>query len=405
MNALSRLALRNLIRNRRQSALTVAIVAFGTWAIIVLWGFTEGTTDSMIRSQVTLDTGELQIHRQGYRDDPNLELAFTEEQFQSLQTQLNLESDIRGMSPRLTTEGLLQSAYGSQGVIIRGFNPELEKQVTLLEDTVEEGGVFLQGDGEILIGRSLAEKLDIRLGERIVIQAQGLSRARSKGFRVVGLLSIGLTLLDDGMVFVHINDAQNLTGVTTSTEIALSLNGKAPESLKAELQPQLGESFEVSSFFDLNPLVGLFAQVGQFRMLPLMLILGALAGFGVANTVTFTVLQRTREFGVMLALGLKPKQLSRLITFESLSTGMVGFVIGAFFAFLLNSYLQSEGINMQFYSDAFPDLGVPHVLYSKVAWWHGFYGWIVVMLTALISARYPARRAASLEPTEAMRYV
>jgi len=404
MNALSRLALRNLIRNRRQSALTVAIVAFGTWAIIVLWGFTEGTTDSMIRSQVTLDTGELQVHREGYRDDPNLELAFTEEQFQSLQTQLDADSDIRGVSPRLITEGLLQSAYGNQGVIIRGFDPEHENQVTFLQNTVEDG-VFIQGEGEILIGRSLAERLDIRLGERIVIQAQGLNRARSKGFRVVGLLSIGLSLLDDGMVFIHINDAQNLTGVSTATEIALSLNGKAPESLKSELQPRLGNAFEVSSFFDLNPLVGLFAQVGQFRMLPLMLILGALAGFGVANTVTFTVLQRTREFGVMLALGLKPKQLSRLITFESLSTGMIGFMIGAFFGFLLNFYLQSEGINMQFYSDAFPDLGVPHILYSKVAWWHGFYGWIVVMLTALISARYPARRAASLEPTEAMRYV
>lgn len=403
MNALSRLAFRNLVRNRRQSALTVAIVAFGTWAIIVLWGFTEGTTESMIRSQVTLDTGELQIHRQGYRDDPNLELAFGEDQYQTLQSTLASQSNIEGISPRLMTEGLLQSAYGSQGVLVRGFDPELEKNVTLLHQTVEEGA-FLQGTGEIVIGQSLAERLDVRLGERVVIQAQGLNRARSKGFRVVGLLSIGLTLLDDGMVFIHLDDALSLTEVAAPSEVALSLNAD-PESFKTQLQSQLGETFEVSSFFDLNPLVGLFAQIGQIRMLPLMLILGALAGFGVANTVTFTVLQRTREFGVMLSLGLKPKQLSRLITFESLFTGMVGFVIGAFFGFLLNMYLQSEGINMRFYSDAFPDLGVPHVLYSKVSWQHGFYGWLVVMLTALVSARYPARRAASLEPTEAMRYV
>lgn len=405
MKALARLAVRNLVRNRRQTALTVAIVAFGTWTIIVLWGFTEGTTDTMIRAQVSLDTGQLQVHRAGYLDDPNPALAFSSSQAQRVQATLAQRPEVVGAAARLVAEGLLQSAYGSQGVVVRGLDPNAEPRVTQLAQAVVEGH-FLEGPGQMLLGSALAKQLDVRLGERVVLQAQGVSRTRSKGFRVVGLLSVGLPLIDEGMAFAALGDVQALTEASGPSEYALALaSGASPEAVRDALAAALGADVQISTFFDLNPLVGAIAQIGQVRMIPLMAILAALAGFGVANTMTFTVLQRIREFGVMLALGLRPKQLARLITVESALTGMVGFLIGAALGYALNLYLQREGINMRFYSEAFPDLGMPHTLYSKVAWWHALYGWVVVMLMALVAARAPARRAARLEPTEAMRYV
>jgi ABC-type lipoprotein release transport system permease subunit len=208
------------------------------------------------------------------------------------------------------------------------------------------------------------------------------------------------------MVFIGMEDGLALTDAVGPTEIVIMAQpGVDADLIKSNLINLVDASTNVSTFYDLNPLVGMIVQIGQIRMIPLMFVLAALAGFGVANTMTFTVYQRIREMGVMLALGLKPKQLSRLVTVESIFTGIVGFVIGAMIGFALNYYLQTEGINMKFYSEAFPDMGVPHVLYSKIAWWHGLYGFIVVMLTAVVLSRYPARRAANLEPTEAMRYV
>jgi ABC-type lipoprotein release transport system permease subunit len=400
-----RLALRNLIRNRRQSALTVAIVALGTWAIIVMWGFTEGTTDTMIRAQVSMDTGSVQIHRDGYLEDPNLDLMFTSEEADTLSSLASQQQGVAGVSVRLITEGLMKTSYGSQGVIVRAIDAQGERQVTELEQTLVDGR-YLENTGEIMVGQSLAEKLDVLLGERVVVEAQGVKRARSKGYTVVGILSIGLAAMDNNMVFIGMEDGLVLTDAAGPTEIVLAAQpGADSDTIKSELQNKVDASFEVSTFYDLNPLVGMIVQIGQIRMIPLMFVLAALAGFGVANTMTFTVYQRIREMGVMLALGLKPKQLSRLVTVESIFTGIVGFAIGAMIGFALNYYLQTEGINMKFYSEAFPDMGVPHVLYSKIAWWHGLYGFIVVMLTAVVSARYPARRAANLEPTEAMRYV
>lgn len=405
LKLIARLALRNLVRNRHQTALTAAIVALGAWTIIVIWGLIDGSIDSMLNAQISLDTSDMQVHRQGYLDDPDLANTLSAEQLGNLDQRLKAYTEVWRLSVRLVTEGLLQSAYGSQGVVIRGIQPAMEPGVTVLDQRVV-AGQFLSGAGEILLGRALAEKLDIRLGERVVLQAQGLERTRSKGFRLVGMIDAGLTQLDRGMVFIHLEDAQMITDVAGASELVVSLVGGADaQRFSKTLQDALGAEVEVSSFYDLNPLIADFVKISRFEMMPTMLLLAVLAGFGVANTITFTVLKRIREFGVMLSLGLRPKQLSRLIVLESLFISGIGFVIGSVLGFSLNFYLEQVGINYGMFSGMFPDLGIPQVLYAKVSWSHGGYAFIVVVLTALVAARYPARRAAQLEPTEAMRYV
>jgi len=383
----------------------VAIVALGTWSIVVIWGLTDGSIDSMLDAQISLDTGSLQVHQQGYLDDPNLDAAFSSPQLEKLDAIMKRYGQIKHLSTRLTTEGLLKSAYGSQGVTIRGVNPFMESRVTEVAQNMVDGR-YLIDPSEILLGRSLAEKLDVRLGERVVLQAQGLKRTRSQGLRLVGIIHTGLTMLDQGAVFVHLEDAQFLTEVQGASEIAVSLNtGVDVQAFSNMLQAVMGDEVEVSSFYDLNPIVTDFVKISQFEMMPTMLLLAVLAGFGVANTITFTVLKRMREFGVILSLGLRPKQLSRMIMLESLFISGIGFAIGAILGYGLNFYLQQVGIDYGFYNDVFPDISMPQVLYAKVMLSHGLYALAVVVLTALVAARYPARRAAKLEPTEAMCFV
>ena len=400
-----RLALRNIVRNRNHTTLMVAIVALGSWAMILTWGVIDGATDSMLRAQITLDTGQLQIHRVGYLDNPGLDNLLSPAELKGLNAALKSESKVKHLSPRLMTEGLLKSAYGSQGVSVRGIQPRLEPQVTELAQTVI-GGRFLNDSGEIMLGRSLAEKLDVRLGERVVLEAQGLKRARSQGFRLVGLVNTGLARLDQSTVFVSLKDVQSLANVEGVSELAMSLLPRTDEQqLARALQTKLGHGVEVSSFYDLNPLIAIIADLGMVRMAFIMVLLSLLAGFGVANTITFTVLKRIREFGVILSLGLRPRQLYRLITLEALLISTLGFVIGAVLGYSFSLYLEQVGINFDFYSDSFPDVGVPQVIYAKALWSQGFYSFLVVLFTATIAARAPARRAARLEPTEAMRYV
>lgn len=383
----------------------VAIVALGTWAIVVLWGITEGFYKTMIDAQVRLDTGDLQIHRAGYLEDPDLAKALSEDEIKELQVVLQTQREVKAFSVRLVFEGLLKSPYGATGVEVRGVEPSRETQVTAIAQEIAEGR-FLSGTGEIVLGRVLARDLDVRLGERVVLETQGLKKPASQAFRVVGIVATGLPKLDRAVAWITLEDAQALAGLQGATGIAIALRpGSSSERVAHALQRALPEGVRASTLLEINPLLANLIKISFIEMTPTMLILALLAGFGVANTVMFTVLERTREFGVLIALGLKPRRLARMVLLESVLASGLGFGAGALVGCAINAYLARYGFDLGFYADAFPDLGMPRVIYAATSGWYWLYGLVIVVFTALAAAWYPARRAAKLEPTEAMRHV
>ena len=381
-----------------------SLVAVGTWAVVLFWGITEGFFSSMIRAQVALDAGDIQIHAPGYLDDPDLERALSPEQLQAISTAL-ADGMVRAWAPRLELEGLLRSAYAARGMEIRGIDPDREAQVTTLAQTMVVGRL-LEGPGEILLSTRLSEELDARLGERVVLDVQGRDGPQAGGFRIVGLFNTGLPLLDQSTVFISLGDARRLAGISGATEVALVTGpGADPAVVDAALEETLSADYQVSTFMELNPLISTMIRVESLEMVPIMLLLAMLAGFGVANTVMFTVLERVREFGVLLAVGLRPRRLARMVLAESILASGVGFAVGGGAGYALIVYLAKAGFNLAAYSNAFPEMGMPHVIYAEASGWYWLYSFSVVVLTGIIAAWYPARRAARLQPTEAMRHV
>ncbi len=402
---LLKLAWRNLGRSRRRTALMVAVVALSTWAIVVLWGVTEGFTRTAIDAQLRLDTGDLQVHRQGYLEDRDLSTAIDPGTLQRVRATLDEHGAVRAASARVLVNGLLKSAYGSTGVRIRGVEVPNETRVTELAQSLVDGE-FLAGDHQIVLGQPLARDLDVRLGERVVLQAQGRDGQNSRAFRLVGVMETGLSRLDRQTAVVPLADAQSLADWAGAMTVAVRLApGYAADDVAGDLDASLGDSLRASTLFDLNPLLANMVKISNFEMMPTMVILSLLAGFGVANTVMFTVLERTREFGVLTAVGLKPRRLALLILLESTFASLVGFAIGSVVGYAVNAYLARFGIDMGVYADSFGQIGMPSVLYAETSGWYWLYGLSVVILTALVAAWYPARRAMKLEPTEAMRHV
>ena len=397
-----RIAWRNLWRHTQRTALMILMVAFGSFVIILFLGVTDGWIDSMAHANVTLDQGDLKIFAAGYRDDPCPENGLTPTQVSNTLREVTKLRKAHG-APRLVTYGMVKSAYGTMGMEIRGIDPALEPKVTTLHKRVVKGR-FLQKPAEILLSVRIASQLDVRLGERVVLLSQGENGPSSRAFTAVGFFSSGLVGLDRSTVLISLSDAQKLTGWNGATEVAVSLLHSDPQKVASELSNRLGNRFEVATYSDLNPIIRDMIHISIIEMTPMILILALLVGFGVANTAFYSVIERTREFGVMVALGMSTRQLSQMVLTEAILTSLCGFLVGGGAGYVTNLYLAHHGWSFgSAFGDMAGNIGMPTVIYAATSGWYWLGSFSVVVITGLIAAWYPARRVAHLEPVQAIR--
>ncbi len=399
---LVRLAWRNLWRHTQRTALMIGIVAFGSFVIVLFWGVTDGWIASMTDAQVSLDQGSLQIFAAGYRSDPVPQNGLDP---QALAAALTAAGQLHSAhaTPRLVIYGMLQSTYGSTGMQIRGIDPAREPTVTTLDRHVIDGR-FIEGSGETLLSRHTAQALDVRLGERVVLLVQGRDGPTSRPFTTVGIYASGLSGLDQSTVLIPIGDTQAMTGWDGATSVAVALPAGREAEAKAALSRQLGERFEVATHLDLNPLLRDMIRISVIEMTPMILILALLAGFGVANTVLFSVIERTHEFGIMMAMGMNVRRLAQMVLTESILVSAMGFLVGGGAGYLVISYLARYGWDLgSTLSQMTGAIGMPTVLYASTSGWYWLGSFSVVVVTGLVAAWYPARRVAALQPAAAIR--
>ncbi len=397
-----RIAWRNLWRHPQRTALMIAIVAFGSFVIVLFWGMVDGFIASMTEAQVSLDQGSLQIFAAGYRDDPVPQNGLDPDALAAALASAD-DLDDAHAAARLVAYGMLQSAYGSTSIEIRGIDTAREPNVTTVDRCVAEGR-FLGDSGEILISRYTAEHLDVRLGERVVLLVQGVDGPTSRPLVAVGLFDSGLQSLDQLTVLVSIDEARTMTGYAGATSVVLSLPKGREARAKASLSTQLGERFDVLTYLDLNPLLRDMIRISVIEMTPMILLLALLAGFGVANTALFSVIERTHEFGVMMAVGMSRRRMAQMVVTESILASIIGFLAGGGVGYLIITYLATHGWNLgSTLSEMTSSMGMPTILYASISGWYWLGSFSVVIVTGLVAAWYPARRVAGLQPTVALR--
>lgn len=380
----------------------ISMVAFASLVIILLWGVTEGFMTSMTDAQISVDQGSLKIRAALYEEDPAPEHGLSPEAVASAEAAL-AAAGIEHFAPRLSVYGMVKSAYGAAGIEIRGVDLAREPEVTTLVTRIAAGRGLAKA-GDLLLSEETARVLDVRLGERVVLLVQAESGPQSVAFTAAGFFASGMPALDKSIVLVSLDDARRLAAWPGATEVVASLpRTQNAEKAAAALRDALGASYSVKSYLEANTMLASMIETAKMEMWPMMFILGLLAGFGVANTVLFSVLERTREFGVMIAVGMSPKRLKRIVELESVIASALGFVVGGLLGYIL-LLLLSRGITMgTLWASMTGDLAFPTKLYASTHGWYWLASLIVVLLTGLIAAWYPARRAAALQPVEAIR--
>lgn len=399
---LVRLAWRNLWRHRQRTILLLVVVAYVTLMTIGYWSFVDGYAESVVESYARYIVAPVRIALEAWYEDPDPEnhladLAFLEA--------LAGAPGVRAAWPRLQFPGLLQSAYVTQGAEVVGVDPEGELVLSRIPAKVAEGR-WLQGSGEVVLGEEVARRIDARVGERIVISAASLAGPQAMGLEVVGIARTGVAAVDQTAVLVHLEDARRLTGVPTATTVDLDVARGSEDAVAARVQGLLPAGVAARGVWDLVGPIKTDVEANRAFAHVLAVIVYAFAALAVASTVFVSVVERTRELGVISALGVTPRRLGMLVTLEAaMACGLGwlgGLAVGYGIAWLLASY-NILGPLFGAVSAGMPTAGLSEEVYGAVRAAYPAYSGMVIAAAVVFSALVPGRRAARLHPATAMR--
>jgi ABC-type lipoprotein release transport system permease subunit len=396
---LIRLAWRNVWRHRRRTILLILVVAYASFASILFWGVNEGIIASVLTSQARLTGAPVLVTTTAYRDDPDPEHALADLAVVSV---LRRYPRVRATSLRLEFPALLRSAYSAQPVLARGVLPAEEAAVSAVPSSVIEGRM-LQAPGEMVLGRGLARRLDIRVGERAVLNTSSLAGPQAAGLTVVGLVATASQIVDDGAVLLHLDDARRLTGVTTATGIALDVPRGEEDSTARALEPLLPSGLHASGLSELLGGIKSGLDARRASSLPIALVFAIVAAAAVTSTAVVSVIERTREFGMIAAVGLAPSRLARVVVLEVVFTTTIGWAVGLAVGYATIGILSRVNALGRLIGPAFGSLGFPQEVYTAVSPAYALYATITVVVAVIFALIFPARRVRRLQPAAAMR--
>jgi putative ABC transport system permease protein len=402
---LLQLAWRNVTRNRRRSAITVLSIAIGLAAMTFLWGFIDGMNRQMIQNSTRYFTADMQVHLKGYHDDPTLDLTMTEAD--AILRAVQAQRDVTAASVRLEGKALASHGEKSRGIVLTGIAPEAEPKVSALLNALVDGEPIRAGSTGVLIGDKLADALEVKAGGELVLVGQAYDGSvASDRYPVRGVFRTNLEDLDGYLVVLPLDSAREFYAAPLgATAIALRLaDREAFENVRTNLASKLGDRYEVLGWPRLLPMVSVSVRFHEVLGYVVLTVFFVVVAAAVANPILMSVLDRTREFGIMLAVGAGRQRLLRLVLVEAILLGVLGLLLGNALGIGLTVLFARVGINLHAFSEGLRIMpGLEDIIYPVVRLNRSAAVSAIVFATACATALYPAAKAALLEPVEAIR--
>ena len=405
-----KLALRNLFRNKRRTVLTVAAIAFGLTLMLWTVNFQKGSYNEMIRLGVRSMAGHVVVQAPGYQDEK--EVTMLVDDVSGVSATLAAEFPDAVVAPRIAMGGLLTSTTTSVGVALNGLLPESEVQVQDLHEKIVDGEWFSDDDREIVIGKAMADTLGAEIGDKLVFMGQnGTDEMQSRMFRVRGIYRTGSNQIDGRLAYAHLAAAQELMDRGDAAHM-VTLHLEDP-SLSFEAADRaaalLGSDVDVRNWKEALPELSGMIQMDRASGDVMMAIIGLIVAFGVLNTLLMSVLERTREFGVMLSLGMKPGQLARLVLLEGMVLGLIGAAVGLALGIAVSYHAVYVGIDYGAFAGEGGAMEMEGIVIDSVlkGQWDPVrmtYYLIAAVIFCICSAIYPAWSISRLQPVQAMRH-
>ena len=382
-------------------------IALGIWAGIFASSLANGVNKQRLGNVINSQVSHIQIHAKGFSD--NFEISKRVEGGTAIIEQIKADANVKAIAPRSLLTGMVASAATGQGIMIKGVNPEKEQAVFKLKDNLIEGTYF-EGTkrNPLLIGKTLAKKLNVKIRSKVILTFQSVEKEIvSASFRVVGIYETADARNDELSVYVQKKDLDKLAGLPPDSFHETAILLKDDKQLEATTEHLQGQHPDVliQNWKQLIPGLAAADIIAQRMNYLLLLILLAALSFGIVNTMLMAVLERVREFGMLMAVGMNKTKVFTMIMFETVFLMLTGTPIGILLAWGTVKYLSVNGLDLSAYSEGFQNVGIKPIIYPFLT--PDYYPKVIILviIAAFLAAIYPALKAIRLNPAEAIRKI
>ena len=409
MSLYLRLAWRNIWRHRRRTLIVVLAIGVTMGLMMFYDGMIAGFEQAIYGNAIKVLGGNIQIHASGYQAKQGQNPLLPLENDQAAVTAALAQPQVVAASRRINTGGLATSREGAFAVIITGIEPEKELPVSLVAQDVAAGRYLTSTDQDVIyIGKGLSLAMGVGVGDRFTLAGRAThEQMRTRTMTVAGIFDIGMPDIEKRTVYISLSEAQDLYGLsgqTTEVVLFLKLIGQEPAVIKA-LKPGLANDEMASWQTNFPELVQAINTKGT-AMDIFGFIMMFIVGIGILNLLLMAVYERTREIGVLGALGLKPGQISTLFVLEGALMGLVGLAFGVALGLLSNLLFSKVGFDFTAFSSVSSYTAlISGRIYTTLGLEKLAQRGLLMLVIAILASFYPAYEAAQSEPAKSLHYV
>ena len=404
MKTVIKIAWRNIWRNKLRSLTVIVSMVLGLFSGLFAVSMMLGLHDQRMDSAVDSYLSHIQIHHPSFNE--NFDIKHTVENFDSLKISLKNDQTIKAFSSRTIISGMASTAHGSAGIRLIGIDPTSESKVTNVHTSMVKGTYFNSIKSKpALIGKKLAEKLQLDVKKKIYLTFvdENGDQQRIK-LKVEGIFKTASTLFDRTNIYMKREDLQKILANSSAIhEIGIICEDLNMVDSKVD---RLNKSFpnnKIESWGQIAPELGYAQEImGSVIYIFMGIILIALS-FGIINTMLMAVLERKKELGMLMSVGLNKRKVFFMVVFETLFISLVAAPIGIFLSYSFITYFGIHGIDLSSVGEGLEELGIGTRVFTKLSFDNYINITILTLIVTFFSSLIPARRALKLNPAEAVR--
>ncbi len=402
-----RIAWRNIWRHKVRSSIVMFAVTVGLFGGLASTAIMKGMVMDMVKNNIENEVSDIQIHNPKY--PANNEIRYVIQNSSQVMDSIKKVDGVKAVCERTKIQGMASTASKATGVIVIGVEPELEKKVTgIYRCLTDSAGTYFASKhrNRMLISEKLAKELKVKIRSKVVITFQDFDgNLTGASFKVEGIFKTQNDLFDKQNVFVRKSDLDRILDMPPNSahEIAILLNSNDETYTVLPVIKKMFPQYLIEGWFDINPYLEMSTSMTKYMLLIFMSIIMLALGFVIVNTMLMVVLERTRELGMVMAIGMNKKKVFKMIFYETSILGSVGALLGIVVSALFAWYFGNNGLDITSFSKGFETFGYSTVIHPILETSDYIEVIVMVFFTGLIASIFPTIRALKMKPEEAIR--